>query len=309
VSLEEAFLRDIHERPHDDTPRLVYADWLDDNGRPERAEFIRVQCRLAELPTGHPERPALEKRQHALWKKNAKAWRKPLPRPGREGPFYRGFVVPTFSPTVRELTGGAAPPDCAPLWEVHVSDGGVEGLDLAAHPLMARAVHLWLWQKLVPAEWLRRFLSSPAVAHLVGFQHWFSHADAAAARAVAESPYLAGLTHLNLGNNPLGPEGGRALAASQHLRRLRWLRLCVAELGDEGVIALAGSPVLDSVTQLEISTNNLTDRAADALLESPHLAHLRTLQCSSTDFSEGRRQALQKRFGKNKTYAPLPAWL
>lgn len=29
--------------PNDDLPRLVYADWLEENGEPERAEFIRSQ--------------------------------------------------------------------------------------------------------------------------------------------------------------------------------------------------------------------------------------------------------------------------
>jgi hypothetical protein len=57
---------------------------------------------------------------------------------------------------------------------------------------------------------------------------------------------------------------------------------------------------------LELSTNNLTDRAADALLESPHLANLRTLGFANAHFSEGRQQALRKRFGKSKAGSPLP---
>ncbi len=43
------FLADIIEHPADDTPRLIYADWLDEHGQAERAEFIRVQCELAKL--------------------------------------------------------------------------------------------------------------------------------------------------------------------------------------------------------------------------------------------------------------------
>jgi len=46
----EAFIRRIAEAPDDDTPRLVYADWLDEHGDPDRAEFIRVQCELAKRP-------------------------------------------------------------------------------------------------------------------------------------------------------------------------------------------------------------------------------------------------------------------
>src|SRR5206468_3722921 len=45
MSDRAAFLRAICERPDEDGPRLVYADWLEERGDP-RGEFIRVQCRL-----------------------------------------------------------------------------------------------------------------------------------------------------------------------------------------------------------------------------------------------------------------------
>jgi uncharacterized protein (TIGR02996 family) len=43
-------LRAILDHPEDDDRRVVYADWLEENGQPERAEFIRVQCELAKAP-------------------------------------------------------------------------------------------------------------------------------------------------------------------------------------------------------------------------------------------------------------------
>lgn len=43
---EAALLAAILANRADDTPRLVYADWCDENGHPERAEFIRVQVEL-----------------------------------------------------------------------------------------------------------------------------------------------------------------------------------------------------------------------------------------------------------------------
>lgn len=52
-----AFLADIIAAPDDDTPRLIYADWLEDPDhnpgplQPEWAEFIRVQCWLASHPS------------------------------------------------------------------------------------------------------------------------------------------------------------------------------------------------------------------------------------------------------------------
>lgn len=39
-----ALLRAILERPDEDMPRLVYADWLDANGQEYRGTFIRLQC-------------------------------------------------------------------------------------------------------------------------------------------------------------------------------------------------------------------------------------------------------------------------
>lgn len=47
---ELSLLAGICAEPLEDTPRLVYADWLDEHGRYERAEFIRVQCELARVP-------------------------------------------------------------------------------------------------------------------------------------------------------------------------------------------------------------------------------------------------------------------
>ena len=44
---EDAFLRAIAHAPHDDAPRLAYADWMDENGQPERAEFLRLTARTA----------------------------------------------------------------------------------------------------------------------------------------------------------------------------------------------------------------------------------------------------------------------
>jgi uncharacterized protein (TIGR02996 family) len=45
VSDDDTFLRAIAERPADDAPRLVYADWLDERGDP-RSRFLRVQWEL-----------------------------------------------------------------------------------------------------------------------------------------------------------------------------------------------------------------------------------------------------------------------
>lgn len=44
------FFRAIHAAPDCDATRLIYADWLEENGDKARAEFIRVQVELAVAP-------------------------------------------------------------------------------------------------------------------------------------------------------------------------------------------------------------------------------------------------------------------
>lgn len=43
----DALIRSVLADPADDAPRLIYADWLEERGRAEDAEFIRVQIELA----------------------------------------------------------------------------------------------------------------------------------------------------------------------------------------------------------------------------------------------------------------------
>ncbi len=50
--MREAFLEAVLRDPADDTPRLVFADWLAEHGEEAYGEFIRVQCELARYRIG-----------------------------------------------------------------------------------------------------------------------------------------------------------------------------------------------------------------------------------------------------------------
>lgn len=67
--MREQFLAEIIENVADDAPRLVFADWLDENGEPERAELIRVQVEYAAHFDPHEHAPrdeALRRRERDL---------------------------------------------------------------------------------------------------------------------------------------------------------------------------------------------------------------------------------------------------
>jgi uncharacterized protein (TIGR02996 family) len=74
VTPDVAFLRAIIESPDDDTPRLIYADWLEEHDQPERAEFIRVQCELAKLPDESPRRQGLQAVERKLLGVHREDW-------------------------------------------------------------------------------------------------------------------------------------------------------------------------------------------------------------------------------------------
>ena len=64
--MDPALLAAVLADPDDDAPRLVLADWLEENGFTERAEFIRVQIELARMEGDDPRRPAFARRECAL---------------------------------------------------------------------------------------------------------------------------------------------------------------------------------------------------------------------------------------------------
>jgi uncharacterized protein (TIGR02996 family) len=63
---ERPFLRQIIADPHDLNPRLVYADWLEERGECEQAEFLRLECDLIRLPPTEPHYLQLNDRYHQL---------------------------------------------------------------------------------------------------------------------------------------------------------------------------------------------------------------------------------------------------
>src|SRR5690242_1892736 len=88
---EEAFIQAIVADPEDDAPRLIYADWLDEQGESERAEFIRVQIALARMDEDDGRRPDLEVREQELLARHREAWQRQFAPFGINADIARGL--------------------------------------------------------------------------------------------------------------------------------------------------------------------------------------------------------------------------
>jgi uncharacterized protein (TIGR02996 family) len=257
---EKAFIQAIRETPNDDAPRLIFADWLEEHGQADHAEFIRVQCRIMHLTEKEPEQALLSARAEELLCGHWDEWVGPL----------RTIVGPW-----RDRYGeGWMRDEYHPDGLRRFQRGFVDALGLDAENFLRYADQL---KRLVPLRELR-----------------FWRAGRCADR-LAKEPQLAGLSVLSFLDYYDAPvTGGDAalLAQSPYLHGLSALYLGRNSLGDDGVEALARAPWLAGVTVLDLSDNGLSDRALHALAESPYATNLRKLFLQNNYFSTAGLDAL-----------------
>src|SRR5437868_6863324 len=118
MSDESSFLEVIRAHPDDDGPRLVFADWLDERGEHDRAEFIRTQCELARMPKGDPGRADRETRERQLLAAHEEEWLGPLPAGVREWSFRRGLLDEIALDAEAFVGEARALLDRHPVWRV-----------------------------------------------------------------------------------------------------------------------------------------------------------------------------------------------
>jgi uncharacterized protein (TIGR02996 family) len=286
---EAAFLRTIRDHPDDDSPRLVFADWLEEHGETWRAEFLRAQCKLARAKPRERGRGALARRVNEILK------------------VHRDDMLGQHLIPIRLLTGGAIEAQANDQvrrygfhgTQVEFRRGFVAALEselnafLRIGPeLLRRAVLEYLgvfgeyrrYSPLPSGSRLVRLLASelpgvrpraltlrschlslsalrslcrnPGWSRLERFWLMECNIDDAAAATIARSPRLGSVVELSLQSNPLGDAGLRAISESPHLKSLTTLRI-----GDNwryegyslaGLIELAESPHLPRLAKIEV---------------------------------------------------------
>ena len=221
----------IKESPYDDGLRLIFADWLEDNGQRERAELLRLQVGLEQLPIGDLHRVELQKRVNELLAAHKRQWLGPWAGVGR---IVHGLIDITCQaerlPELLAAAGGEA----ALSW--------VESLSLRG-----------AWED------ISAVVGSPWLRHIAKLYLEHNGIGAAGAAALAASPHLARLGLLYLSNNGIGAAGAAALAASPHLAQLSSLDLKHNDIGDAGAAALAASPHLARLSSLGLTGNQIRE--------------------------------------------------
>jgi uncharacterized protein (TIGR02996 family) len=71
------FVRAILDRPEDDAPRLVLADYLEELGSAQ-GEFIRAQCERVRLHPTNPRHAWLARREEELLRAHGRDWLRPM---------------------------------------------------------------------------------------------------------------------------------------------------------------------------------------------------------------------------------------
>jgi uncharacterized protein (TIGR02996 family) len=72
---ELALVDAIHADPRSDSPRRTYADWLENHGAPEYAEFIRLQCEQPHVAICTRDKPSASHSYEFPWDDDAAKYR------------------------------------------------------------------------------------------------------------------------------------------------------------------------------------------------------------------------------------------
>lgn len=282
---EQAFLEDILEHPEDDAPRLIYADWLEENGDPDRAEFIRIRIEQAKGPS------ARAKRAVTLIEANWDRWVKPLSLLADDtafrhqpwlnsrlrvsasklvGEFPRGFI-PSFALRAKTfLAKTNAILALTALTRLRLDQAGGLGGPLAACPAL-RAI-----RELEFIDWSHSPLTAADVAELT------------------HSRQLPRLTTLRLPRNNLGDRGVACLARSAWLAGIRSLDLSDNGLSSTGLRQLTTRDDWRQLRELRLDNNCFDHEAISLLLSAPWLHHIEILSLCNSGISDEQAQAITR---------------
>lgn len=305
-SQEHNFLESIRAAPEDDAPRLVFADWLEEQGDP-RCDLIRVQCEMAQLEETDDRYKELKYREREILRRHEPKWLAPvahLPIPGHQ--FRRGFIeqveldAELFCEKLPEVT--AALPM---LRSVHVQRAVVFMAEVANCPHLSMLEELDLSRNVLTNEALSQLTASPALKGLRGLNLSGNGLEDLAMEYLGGCRYLTSLEKLTLRHNAIGVKGVTALTRRLGLRGLKVLDLGHNRLGPSSMTALANARCLGKLETLSVAGNDVDLMSLETVLNSPQLPALSTLHLRGTPLGAASLERLKMQFGDRVTLRSL----
>ncbi|WP_439625262.1 TIGR02996 domain-containing protein [Gemmata sp.] len=288
-SQHDALYRAICAEPDEDTPRLAFADLVEEEGDAPRAAFIRAQVALARVAEYDPL--AVATRQHNPDAFHGWAMAHTLPPvPGGYGwhkfAFRRGLPwMAGVSSLAAFVAGGESVFDAAPVQALSVDPRDRPDLSaLAAWPHLARVRRLEFTHGWFGADAVAQLGDSPHAANLVELALEHDGVTAAGLEALAESAVFPRLEALELRSNAVPPALiVDALAAARRPGALGRLSLADNSLAEADAGHLFALPVVHGLRALDLSDNKrLGVAGAQALAGSGALRGLRVLRVAKT---------------------------
>lgn len=238
---QAALLAAIVANPDDDTPRLVYADWLQEHDDEEQATFIRDAVRLEWLPDYEDEkRQRIAARLDATLHRNGAKWLGALGVTGSDLTYDRGMVEGVVYDGIHQFMEDAPTLFARlPVRAVTIADLALGERDwlavLAEMPELLRLRELRLLNRWlpVPFDGFERLVTS---AHLANLQVL---AIQDASLGDEDMPcfhlcgHLTGLEELGLSGNRLTAEGALTLLRSARLPNLQRLGLAYNDIVED----------------------------------------------------------------------------
>ncbi len=328
---ELAFLARIRECPEDDAPRLMFADWLDEQCDP-RGEFIRLQCALTRLSPDDPRRADLSQREQLLQEKHQAAWSARLQGLAAAWTYRRGLIETIAVDAEAFLERGVEIFRHGPIRRVRFLDaarcftklvdspllGKIREIDLCGNYLGNGGINL-----LVRARQLQHLevlhlgfndLTDQGLRSLADISHFTNLRDlylddnrelnTPGIRALADSPYFSQLRLLDLSGNSLNEAALRVIINGESLKQLDSLLFHGNPIGDAGLESLAHSDLLKRMLArspaLDLSRNQIGPIGVRALANAPALEGVQALNLSMNSIGNtGLTTLAQSRYVRN----------
>jgi uncharacterized protein (TIGR02996 family) len=288
-NLARGFLDDICANIDDDTPRLVYADWLDENGQEARAEFIRVQIERMRLPEWDIAQVRLRHREAELLRRHGMQWLAEMPKVNGVtwAGFRRGLVGVAKFASFAAIRAGATRCWAATPLEAALAPWPRAAEKAETLPPITGLRELTIDAMVLERNSVARLANAPLLSTLRVLDISNRSLEVAAFRRLVASPYLARVMALRVPNNSLGDAAITALTESSSLPYLEELDFSNydayggygddSSIGMAGLAALAGWPGLARLRSVALSRNVFGRDGLASLLRSTHVVGLKRL--------------------------------